>query len=168
MRFIRAAESVNMTVMRQCTIEYPYITTHVNPANPEARSQPGMMDLRSHAVELARKSLLEEIQQLNQSRADMEAHHAKNIKERIHTKLRRLAPGDTSSLCAMRLPAPPGEPDTASSGEITTKPDRIAAELARHWAASGGGRTSGGWSACRNQVPRAARSIGASPKTLPQ
>ena len=44
MRFIRAAERVNVTVMRQCTIEYPYITAHVNPANPEARSQPGTYD----------------------------------------------------------------------------------------------------------------------------
>ena len=90
-----------------------------------------MMDLRSHGVELARKSLLDSSTKADQTWRRTTQRISRNVG--IHTKLRRLAPGGTSSLCAMRLPTPPGEPDTASSGEITTKPDRIAAGLARHW-----------------------------------
>ena len=133
MRFIRAAERVNLRTMRLCAQEYPHISTLVDHDSPGARTQAGMASLRQHAVELARKSLMDEMRDFHRGRADMDQHQASQVKERIHAKLRRLAPGGTNTLTAIRRPAPgPGlaEPD---HWEITTRPDQIAAELTRHW-----------------------------------
>jgi hypothetical protein len=54
----------------------------------------------------------------------MEPARTRAIKERLHSRLKRLAPGGSSSLKALRL----------MDGEITTEPSKIASDLARHWS----------------------------------
>ena len=131
--FCEHAERVNLRTMRICAQEYPHISTMVDPANPETRTQGGMAALRRHAVELARKSFMDEMHDFQRSRADMDQHQAGKVKERIHAKLRRLVPGGSNTLTAMRRPARGSDPMEPDNWEITTRPDQIAAELTRHW-----------------------------------
>ena len=84
----------------------PHISTIVDHANPEARTHEGMDALRQHAVELARKSIMDEMRDFHRSRADMDQHQACQVKERIHAKLRCLVPGGTNTLTAIRRLAP--------------------------------------------------------------
>ena len=122
MRFIRAAERVNLRTMRLCAQEYPHISTMVDPANPEARTHGGMTALRRHAVELAQKPLMDEMRDFQRSRANMDQHQACQVKERIHAKLRRLVPGGSNTLTAIRRPAPGSDPVEPDNWETTTRP----------------------------------------------
>jgi hypothetical protein len=133
MQFIRAAEQVNLRVMASCVKDYPHITSIVGTPNPETRSSPAMETLRQHAVELARKSLLDEMREFQNARPDMDDHQVGHIRERIHSRLRRLAPGASTSLSALRIDHDASDPALPQRGEVTTRPNRIAAELARHW-----------------------------------
>ena len=63
----------------------------------------------------------------------MDQHQACHVKDRIHAKLRRLAPGGTNTISAIRRQAPDQAPGPSHEGEITTRTDQIAAELVRHW-----------------------------------
>ena len=128
MRFLRAAERVNLRTMRLCAREYLHISTMVDPANPGARTHGGMATLRRHAVDLARKSLMDEMRDFQRSRADMDQRQACQVKERVHAKLRRLAPGGSNTPPAIRRPAPGVDPMEPDNWEITTRPDQIAAE----------------------------------------
>ena len=133
MQFIRATESVNLKVMASCAEDYPHIKTFVNARDPEARSSSGMHRLREHAVLLAHKSLADELRDYKAAQTTMDPHQANQVKERIHARLRRLAPGGSCSLRALRIQDPSDTGDGPPEGRVSTKASDIAAELVRHW-----------------------------------
>ena len=124
MQYIRAAEHVRLAAMRSCVSRYPHLASFVVPDDPEARTRPGMLRLREHAVELGRQGLLEELRQFQDAQGGMEASHAKSVRDHLHTRLRRLRPGSAQGVRAVQL----------TSDEITTQASRIAAELTAHWS----------------------------------
>eukprot|EP00974_Lingulodinium_polyedra_P082942 8033126-Lingulodinium_polyedra.AAC.1 len=75
--------------------------------------------LRQHAVELGRRALMEELQQFGGQRASMTTSQEKAVKDNLHARFRRLVPGAALGIRAILRP----------SGEITTRPEQIAAEL---------------------------------------
>jgi hypothetical protein len=70
MAYIRAIESIKLSRMSQCAKAYPYLASLVDPLNPNARIDPGMVRLRSHAVELARGGITEKLSRLRGMNAD--------------------------------------------------------------------------------------------------
>ena len=124
MQLIRAAEKVRLGVMRRCAAEYPHLRTFIDPNDPEARSRPGMTQLRQHAVELGRQALLDDLRGFQEARSNMDPMQAQAVKDNLHSRLRRFAPGASSVLRAVQL----------SDGSVTTRPAEIAQALATHWS----------------------------------
>ena len=59
MAYIRATESIKLRRMSQCARAYPHLATLVDPLDPNARTNPGMLRLREHAVELSHGGITE-------------------------------------------------------------------------------------------------------------
>ena len=119
--------------MRTCVAEYPYIRSLVDPNNPEARALPGMAALREHAVELASRSILDDMREFHRVQSELEPQQARQVKEQLHRRLRRLAPGGTSTLRALKVTVPGDGPNAPEREEVSTDPAKIAAELVAHW-----------------------------------
>ncbi|CAK0886943.1 unnamed protein product [Prorocentrum cordatum] len=121
--FLRAAEQVNLTRMRRCAAVCPKIAGYVQPENPEARSSPGFWQLKDFAVQLARRSLTEEISELRRQQGHSSFDHFAHSKSNILTKLKRLLPGCSTTLAAMQ----------GADGQVTDGATEMANALKTHW-----------------------------------
>ena len=121
MTFLRAAEEVRLKTMEKCALAYPYLTGLVKHQNPNIRANGGLDGVREHAVELARGSVTEDLAALEKS--DMETFAWSQRKEHILARLRRLIPGASTSLSAMK----------DAAGNITADPEEMADILRAHW-----------------------------------
>ena len=123
MRFIRAAEELRMGKMRRCANVYPHIATLANPEDPNLRISAQLNELRQHALELARTSVLEDMRRLYSKRQELNEMQQMVGRQGIQTRLKRLVSGSSTVLKAMR----------AADGTITADPCSIADSLRRHW-----------------------------------
>ena len=83
-----------------CASAYPLLSSLVNVHGPNLHLDPGLLQVRDHAVELAKTSLLEELRNLNSLQPTHAALPRNSAKEQIHAKLKRLLPGHNSSALA--------------------------------------------------------------------
>ena len=79
--------------------------------------------LREHAMELAREVIHRDTQNLANSPPD-DPEERQHMKETILKKIKRLSPGESSSINAMMN----------KSNQVVTSPEEIAAVLRDHWA----------------------------------
>ena len=123
MACIRAVEEVNVKKVVKCCRKYPELRGLINPEDPNIRSSASFAALKDHAVQLARADVQDDVEDLLHSdHDDDQAYHQK--KEHILQKLRRLCPGESKSLNAVRT----------QSGCITTDPSDMAQALVSHWS----------------------------------
>ena len=123
MRYVRAAEDIRMGAMRKCVAAYPHLATLANPDNPNVRVGAGLDKVRQHALELARTAVLDDLRKLHANSQLWDDMQRARCRDSIQTKLRRLVPGGTTTLKAMRTAA----------GAVTTDPREMAAALCDHW-----------------------------------
>ena len=123
MAYIRAAERRRLVTMARVAQKFPLLRDILSHDLQDTWTPQAFMKLRSLAVDLNQKALIEDLNQYSADRADMDPGQAKAVKERLHARLRRLVPGNTGSLKAVQLPG----------GEITTDPATIAHALTDHW-----------------------------------
>ena len=65
--FLRAAERVNLRRMQECSKKYAKSADFVHADNQEARIKPGFIQLKDHAVILARQEIMEQVEALRQN-----------------------------------------------------------------------------------------------------
>ena len=116
MAFIWAAEQRRVPAMVAISACYKHLQSSFNLQDPSSWSLAAFIALQEHAVELGRKALLYDLRAFHGRRADKEPHKARAVKDRLHSRLRRMAPGGTCSLKAVQL----------AGGAITTDPATIA------------------------------------------
>ena len=117
-------EDARWDAARRAAQECPLILESVNLERAFNGDCNMLGKLRDLVVKLAKDDVRHEVERgwaRNTCDSDMTAA---NRRESIHQKLQKLRPGRSSSLSAVR----------AADGEITTDPDRIAKELAKHWS----------------------------------
>ena len=83
-----------------------------------------MSSIRDHAVELAKAEITDELKNLESDDLDPNGPERKQAKEQIMLRLRRMQPGSTATLKAIRC----------KDGSVTLDQTKMAAELAEHWA----------------------------------
>ena len=81
--------------------------------------------LRPLAVDLARKSLRQDLEQLNSDLPSLDSEQAKRRRGDILRKLRRIVPGRAPQLTALR----------DDNGDVQVGPREVAGILRRHWGA---------------------------------
>ena len=125
MRFLRAMEREQMGTMRRCALEYPFLATLADPQNPIARSTTALGQVKAHAVALARQGVLDDLRHHSTSAADPAVDEATRAARRgnILNRLRRLAPGKSTSISAVR----------DASGVVQHEAGKIAEALTSHW-----------------------------------
>ena len=122
--FIRAAQNINLSKMYRKYLEYPHIGTFVNPKNPNIGNTQGFRELQNHAVTLAKQHLTDELHEaIQQAKDQPNDHRITSRKNNILTHLKKLTPGNCSTIGALDL----GEEGFA------TDPNQIAQQLANHW-----------------------------------
>ena len=126
MRFIRAAEELRMGSMRKCVEAYPHSGILANAHDPHTRLGIGLDKVRQHALELSRKTVVDELQQLHAQGPHLDELQRTMRRHNIQTRLKRLVPGTTTALKAMR----------SSDGVVTTEPCEMAATLRDHWGST--------------------------------
>ncbi|CAK0898228.1 unnamed protein product [Prorocentrum cordatum] len=102
--FIRAAEKTHVRTMRRRAADYPEIREYVDPKDPEARSRDGFQRLKDHALDVARQSLTEEMRDLAAAQLEPNDPRRKARKEHILRKLKRLVPGASDAIKAVKDP----------------------------------------------------------------
>ena len=80
--------------------------------------------LRIHAIELARANVLQELRAVNADDGQVDDNIQRNRRSRIQEKIRRLKPGATTAIAAMKC----------TNGDIVSSPELIAKELRQYWA----------------------------------
>ena len=123
-RFVRAAELGRSGVMQLCLDQYPYLASlsarplslHTFPA--------GLGAYRSHALDLAREGAVAELQSLHEELPGMDSDEAHRRRGRVHLLLRRIAPGRSTALAAVR----------DEQGGTHTSPSHMARALRSHWS----------------------------------
>ena len=123
MAYIRVAERGHVQAMKGIAKQYPHLSKVLNPDLRSSWTHHSFIQLRDHAVDLGNKALLDDLRELKANSKDMEPAQTRAVKERLHARLRRLAPGGTSCLKAVQI----------EGGEITTDPAQIARALTEHW-----------------------------------
>ena len=91
MACIRAAESINLFRMDQCAAAYPFLASLVDTSDPNTRTTENMPRLREHALELAKESISEEVEQLRTVHPEApNASGRRQLKENILKQLKCL------------------------------------------------------------------------------
>jgi len=122
MSCIRNLERGNWQGVQRCCNAYPTLKEWIHSGANFGIDANNVRKLRDHALGLAREQIQHEIHDLS---VGQEAPEEKSrAKESILQKLRRISPGESTSLDAMQDEA----------GKIHTSPDEIAAILRQHWS----------------------------------
>ncbi len=120
MRFIRAAESVQLGRMKACAQTAPIISQYVNPLDPEARSKGGFIKLKDFVVELSRRQVTQDMEQVKKAEDEYTGNKLKN---HILVKLKRLLPGAATTIGAVMN----------EDGQVVDSPKDMAKALQEHW-----------------------------------
>ena len=115
---------MNLKRMAQCARIYPKLANYIHPDDPNARIKPAMEKLRDHAKQLAHDSLACEMSALGKAGFDPNSTAYRQKKDHILTRLKKLQPGEATSLNAIKN----------DDGEIVTDAAAIAAALQTQWA----------------------------------
>ena len=91
-RCIRAAEQNRNTMVKKCTKAYPHLATLVTTELPDFRNGLILEPLRTHAIELARANVLQELRAVNADDGQVDDNIQRNRRSRIQEKIRRLKP----------------------------------------------------------------------------
>ena len=125
MRFVRAAETGRIGVMRKCLRALPRLADlSPDPLALAFRHGAGLAPYKTLAADLAREAALRALADFHREQPNLDEHERAHRRGRIHQMLRRVAPGRTSSLQSVM----------AENGEILTEPAEMAEVLRRHWA----------------------------------
>ena len=123
LRFIRAAERINLLGMSKAVQNYPHLASLADVRSPLLRECGGLGRFRAHAVDLARNVVLADLREAH-ANADGQSEQAlRQRREQLGVRLRRLRPGGTTALSALVAP----------DGEVVTDSAEMAALLRSHW-----------------------------------
>ena len=122
LRFLRSAERSQLSAMERCAKAYPELRRLADARNPLLREQAGLTSVRKHAVELAKDAALAELREVHDPDNPMDEQQRARRREQLHVRLKRLLPGGSTSIAAIRTRA----------GDIVTEPSKIAAALRHH------------------------------------
>jgi hypothetical protein len=123
MRFLRAAEAQKMATMRRCVEAYPRLGQLVEWQTTDLRLRGGLAPIRQQAVDLAKAEVLQELRLIQQDEGEAEEQTQRVRRARVEVRLRRLRPGATTAVAALRC----------GDGRMVSDAAGIAAELRRHW-----------------------------------
>ena len=115
-------ERANHNRVSQIRIQCPKLTEFIPPDYNPGEVAGIIHTLREHACKLSREIVSEEIRTLSQDPPE-DPFERERIKGDIIKKLKKLIPGSSSSINAMR----------GDEGVVTTSPDDIAKILKTHW-----------------------------------
>ena len=93
-------------------------------ADPALRGTPQLEAVRSHAVELAQEQVTADFRELASMDSEPNDPERKHHKDQLLVRLKKLRPGCTASLQAMRR----------DDGTVTLEPMQMAAELSKYWS----------------------------------
>ena len=110
--------------MEQCLLDYPALQGISGGANPALRGTTQLEAVRAHAVELAQEQVTADFKELATLECDANDPERKHHKDSLLVRLKKLQPGCTANLRAMRKP----------DGSVTLEPMQMAAELSRYWS----------------------------------
>ena len=122
MTFLRAAVAVNLRRMEDCAAAYPALIHICGGASPTLQGTVQLERVRDHAVQLARDSLTADFQAMQEDTEDPNCPERRHQKEQLLTRLKKLLPGATTALKAVR----------AADGQVTLDPQAMAAALAAY------------------------------------
>ena len=123
-RLIRSLEAERWSQVRRCCDAYPYLQELLS-AHPSQSCSPALLlRLRDHASELAKTALLRDLRGTAAQQSSLDPQELQLRRQRMQVRLRRLMPGTSSSLAAVRT----------EDGRIVTDPGDIAEALRNHWA----------------------------------
>ena len=109
--------------MHRCQQEYGHLRTLIPNVDENTRTNPALSQVREHAVNLARRAIMDDMRHLHDHQDQMEPFQARQVREGLHLRLRRLVPGTTVTIKAMRI----------NEQEVSTRSDHIATALVDHW-----------------------------------
>jgi len=121
MSCLRHIERHNEQGMQKCARAYPKLRDWIYEGTNFTIAATNIIQLRNHAIELAREQIQEQIQSLNSAEATVEDRS--RTKDSILQRLKRLSPGESTSLDALQ----------DAAGKIHTSPLEIAKMLRQHW-----------------------------------
>ena len=122
MSCLRAYEDSRPKTVLRCCRAYSKLKDWINVKDLYKDKAFTIGKLRTHAVDLAREQIQDDIQSVNNTTFDSPEDKQK-VKDNIMLKLKRLSPGESTTLNAM----------CDDSGKIHTSPEEIAAILKQHW-----------------------------------
>ncbi len=123
LRFIRAAERQQRSTMQRCIRAYPYLAQLVDWQDPQLREGGRLEPLRSHAVELARASIVEELRAIQNDEGTVDDSVQRTRRSRVEVRLQKLRPGACTGIAAVQC----------QDGSMASDPASIARELRRYW-----------------------------------
>ena len=124
MRFLRSAEKRQQSNMLRCARAYPELAQLVDVQNPDLRCSGGLTPMKEHAISLTKSAILEKLQAVKQDDGLVDAGIQRGRRSRIQARLRKLIPGNCSTIAAIKC----------SDGSFATDSAAIAEELKQHWA----------------------------------
>ena len=122
MSCLKAYEDGRANTVLSCCKAYSKLTDWIDVNNLYKDKANSIDKLRSHAVELAREQIQDDIQSVNSTVYDSPEGKQRD-KDSILLKLKRLSPGESTTLNAM----------SDDEGKIHTTPEEIAAILKQPW-----------------------------------
>ena len=131
MRCIRAGEKGYWNIIRKACRAYPRLNDFFGDreladsiaADGKSASGTQIQALKSHAVELQRISILDEIKDIQREAAEVGEDGTANRRSKVQSRLKNLRPGNCGAIAAVRC----------QDGSIAITQEDIAQELRRHW-----------------------------------
>jgi len=115
MSMLRAAERQDQLAIQRVTAWYPHLSRWTSPIQLDS--------IRDHAIQLARSDIFDRISELRDMQLDTPSFATQALKENILVRLKRLIPGQSTTLSALK----------SSNGSIVNDPDDMARVLNDHW-----------------------------------
>jgi len=128
--YIRAAEKGRTAAMRKCISRCPSLQSLVDNAHKRGGNISALQLLKDKAIELFKKDVISDIEQGIKEETDEEGSSEKKDAKKaarnnqVASKLKRLKPGASNSLSAVRN----------LEGEVVTDSAEMAEALKKHWA----------------------------------
>ena len=122
-RCLRAVEEYRPAGVHRAAREFPALRAAADLEAALAGDSDATRALRDFVVHLAREDVRHELHELSNARHNEADDETSSRRESIAAKIRKLKPGASTSLRALR----------AEDGSVITTPRALAAELSRHW-----------------------------------
>ena len=122
-RCFRAVQHQRPQTVDRCILAYPALAKLIVRSGADARTNGRLEPLKKHIEELARASVLEELQAIQADNGVVDEHVQKNRRAKAQVRLNKLRPGNSSSIAAIKC----------ADGSMATTPEAIAEELRIYW-----------------------------------